>query len=79
MLINYIMGEKAAHADPESLKWMYSLYSAIIFFVIANPFTYKIVQSILGRFVKIANGGCATQVGVFVHSIVFMLIVRYLM
>lgn len=74
------MGEKAAFYDPEMLKWWYSFYSAVIFFVIANPMTYKVVNSILGKLVKISSdSGCATQTGVLVHSVVFLLIVRLMM
>ena len=73
------MGE-SLFMDADSLKWLYSLYSAVIFFVIANPMTYKLVNKVLGKLVKISDGnGCATQCGVFVHSVVFMLIIRFLM
>jgi hypothetical protein len=61
-------------------KAKYSLYSALVFFIIAAPFTYKIVQSVLGRLVTIATPtGCPTYVGVGVHSIVFGLIVFAMM
>ena len=75
------MGEKSSLVhDAETLKWWHSLYSAIIFFVIANPMTYKLVNKVLGKLVKISDGsGCATQVGVLVHSVVFLLIIRFMM
>mgnify|MGYP000473907313 CR=1 FL=1 len=62
-------------------KWMISLYSMILFFVIANPMTYRLVNNLLGGLVgKIADGkGCPTMLGLIVHSVVFLLIVRYSM
>ena len=57
-----------------------SLYSAILFFIIASPFVYKLVDQLFGSVVRIANAsGCPTYVGVFVHSIVFGLIVFAMM
>ena len=74
------MGSSSNVHDPEVMKWWYSLYSAIIFFVIANPLTYKLVNMILGKLIKISSStGCPTQVGTLVHSVVFLLIVRAMM
>ena len=57
-------------------KARYSLYSAIVFFIIASPFVYKLVDKILGSFVRIVNSsGCPTYAGVFIHAIVFGLVV----
>jgi len=55
-----------------ALKAKYSVYSALIFFLIANPETYKITQSIFGRFIAIASdSGCPTPYGFFLHTIFF--------
>ena len=56
----------------DSLKWKYSFYSALLFFIISSPQIYKITHSILGKYVKIANGGCPTAVGLVLHSVVYM-------
>lgn len=56
----------------DSLKWKYSFYSALIFFIISSPQIYKITHRILGKYVKIANGGCPTAVGLVLHSVVYM-------
>jgi hypothetical protein len=50
------------------LKVKYSLYSALIFFLIANPATFKVVNSILPG---VAVNGCPTAFGLILHTIVF--------
>jgi hypothetical protein len=52
------------------LKVKYSLYSALIFFLIANPITYKVVNSIIPG---VASNGCPTPFGLVLHTIVFFL------
>lgn len=57
----------------DALKWKYSLYSALIFFIISSPQLYKITQRLLGRFLTISrNGGCPTAAGLVLHTVVFM-------
>jgi hypothetical protein len=53
------------------LKAKYAFYSALVFFLIANPETFKLTQSLLGSIVTLANGGCPTPAGLFFHTIVF--------
>jgi len=61
-------------------KWKYTLITTVIFILIANPYTYMLVDKLLGSFIKIANiKGCPTTVGFVVHTIVFTLILRYIM
>lgn len=80
MLRNIIMGEKNASYSADTMKWWYSFYSAVIFFIIASPMTYKLVNSLLGSIVKICDPkGCPTAAGLFVHSTVFLLVVRAMM
>ena len=60
-------------------KWKISFFSVLIFLLVVNPYTYKLVQKLLGPIVgKIADEttGCPTTLGLFVHSVVFLLIVR---
>lgn len=52
------------------LKVKYSLYSALIFFLIANPATYRVVNSLLPG---IAVNGCPTAFGLLLHTFVFFL------
>lgn len=61
-------------------KWRYTLYTTILFLIIVNPMTYKIVNMLLGSLVKICDSkGCPTYAGIFVHAIVFTLLLRYMM
>lgn len=52
------------------LKVKYSLYSALIFFLVANPATFKVVNSIIPG---VAVNGCPTSFGLFLHTFVFFL------
>jgi len=54
-------------------KFMISLMSALVFFVVANPDTFRLMRSILGSWVAGPNG-CPTTTGLVLHTIVFMLI-----
>lgn len=59
---------------------LYSIQSALLFLVIALPFTYKLVQALLGKLITIASpSGCPTVAGVVVHAVVFGLLVYLLM
>jgi hypothetical protein len=62
-------------------KWRYSLYTLIVFIIVVNPMTYKLVNKLLvGLFGKIADAkGCPTMLGLVVHSLVFLLGIRYIM
>lgn len=58
-------------------KWLYTLYTTIVFILVSNPYTYKLVNSILGNISD--KKGCPTAFGFVVHTIVFMLILRLIM
>jgi len=61
-------------------KWKYTLYTTFVFLLVANPYTYKFVQILLGKFIKISDkSGCPTILGFLVHAVVFTLILRYIM
>ena len=63
-----------------SQKWNITLFSAIIFVLIVNPFTYKLTNSIFsGLLGPIAINGCPTFVGLLLHTVVYILVVRYSM
>jgi len=73
-----------------SRKVQASIVGAILFFVISSPFTYRIVDTIVGTVVravipqfaslfKIAEAGCPTNYGLFVHAAVFGLVAYALM
>lgn len=50
------------------LKVKYSLYSALIFFLVANPATFRVVNSVLPG---VAVNGCPTSMGLLLHTVVF--------
>ena len=63
-----------------ALKAKYSIYTTLIFFLIANPETYKIMQKFLGPWITIANeGGCPTPGGFFFHTALFFLVLWSIM
>ena len=64
---------------PLGLKAKYSFYSALVFFLMANPETYKMTQMLFGSIVTVAVGGCPTPSGLFLHSILFFLVLLGLM
>ena len=55
-------------------KFMASIMSALLFFLIANPETFILVRRIFGNWVASATG-YPTMLGLVLHSVVFMLIV----
>jgi len=67
-----------------------SLVAALLFFVISSPFTYKLVDNVVGSvvsavipqfasFFKIAEAGCPTNYGLMVHAAVYGLVTYLLM
>lgn len=55
--------------------------AALLYYIVANPMTYKLVDSLLGGLVGPIAGpsGCPTNLGVIVHAIVFGLVSRYVL
>jgi hypothetical protein len=75
------------HSKSSEEKWRYSVISATLFFIIANPTIYKVVDKIVGSMPMLTKiighiagpAGCPTFVGLILHSIVYMLVIRLLM
>jgi len=54
------------------LKVKYSFYSTLVFFIFANPETFRIVHSLLGKIVPIiTTTGVPTPAGFFIHAFGF--------
>ena len=54
------------------LKAKYSFISALVFFIVANPETYKFTQTLLGSLFNVAHPmGAATPNGLLLHTVVF--------
>ena len=85
MCVKYIMGgkccEKCNHEQSTGDKWRYTIYTVVLFLIIVNPMTYKLVNGLLGSlFGTIADGkGCPSMMGILVHATVFGLLLRYMM
>jgi len=64
--------------DSSYKKWQISIFSAFIFVLVIHPYTYMFTQKLLGGvFGKIADGsGCPTFIGLSLHTIVYVLLVR---
>ena len=54
------------------------LLAAVLFYLVFNRATYKLVDSLLGRFFRIARNGSPTPIGMLVHTLVFLLLFWYL-
>lgn len=72
-----------------SARTRHAVVLALLFFVVSSPYTYKLVDSVVGSIVvpivpqlgsllKIAEGGSPTTYGLLVHSAVFGLVAYYL-
>lgn len=62
------------------LKAKYSFYSTLVFFLIANPLTYRFTQSILTPFTIIKDReGNPTTTGFFIHAVLFFFTILALM
>ena len=62
------------NGSEQKKKFMISLVSALVFFIVANPETFKIVRRVFGSWVSSATG-YPTLSGLVLHSFVFLLIV----
>jgi hypothetical protein len=74
--------EPVRHRSPVNivLKAKYAFYSTLVFFVVANPETFKLTQRVFGPFLTIASdAGAATPFGFFLHSALFFLVLWGLM
>jgi hypothetical protein len=65
-------------ADASYRKWQISIFSAFIFVLVVHPYTYMFTQKMFGGFFGQISGpnGCPTTRGLFLHTIVYTLLVR---
>jgi hypothetical protein len=58
-------------------KWSCSLYAVFLFVVISSPITYKFTNKLFYKLCKISNSsGAPTGCGLFLHAVLFLLLVR---
>ncbi len=60
------------------MKWKISFFSALIFILVVHPMTYQLTQKLFGNILgRISDtNGCPTNVGLILHTIVYILLVR---
>ena len=58
-------------------KWRYTYYTWYMFIFLNNPLTYNLVNNILN--LGTAEGNCPTNFGLYVHTLLFTIILRYSM
>ena len=62
------------------LKWYYTLKTTGIFLAVSNPYTYKLMQKLIGSRISISNeDGCPTPEGFIISTIIFTLLLRLAM
>jgi hypothetical protein len=62
-------------------KWRFTFYTTFVLLVLFNPWTYKMVNSLLGSLLgSIASkDGCPTMLGFGIHVLLFTIVIRYMM
>jgi len=62
------------------LKVKYSFYSTLVFFLFANPETFRVMQQLVGSSMSItASSGVPTPFGFFLHTGLFFITMLGLM
>jgi len=62
-----------------ALKAKYAAYTTLVFFLIANPETYKLLESLLGGLFTVAKDGAPTPAGFFLSTALFFVFLWSLM
>ena len=62
-------------------KWIVSIMACLLFLLISSPFLYRVTNSITSSmgFEIASNNGRPNVLGLVIHSVVFLLIVRLMM
>jgi len=58
-------------------KWRYTYYTWYMFIFLNNPLTYNLIDNLLN--LGTAEGNCPTNLGLYVHTILFIVVLRYSM
>lgn len=65
-----------------SMKWWLAIFLALLFFLLAFGGTYNLTNTVwtsLGLPSYLKGSGCPTTLGVFIHAILFALIIRLIL
>ena len=68
----------SSEVPKQKTKIMISLMAALLFFVVANPDTFKMVRNVVGPWVA-SPSGCPTMQGLVLHSVVYLLLTWIIM
>ena len=65
-------------SDSSYKKWQISIFSAFIFVLVIHPYTYIFTQKVFGGLLgKLSDSyGCPTTRGLFLHTIVYIALIR---
>ena len=60
------------------VKWQITFFSALIFIIVVHPMTYQLTQKLFGGIIgRVSDAnGCPTTVGLALHTLVYILLVR---
>lgn len=75
------MNNYSGNTLTEAMKWVVILITGVVFFVISAPFMYQATGWVADKISPglIAKAGCPNYLGVALHTIVFMIVIRLLM
>ena len=61
-------------------KWTVAILGGLLFMLISSPFLYNLINYITVQFgLQTSFLGCPTFLGLFIHTTLFVLLVRFLM
>ncbi len=77
LLLRYMMKHKGASID----KWRYTYYTWYMFIFLNNPLTYNLLNNLFSKYLNLntADGNCPKVIGLYVHTILFTIFLRYSM
>ena len=83
-MVNSTKQQKKTTCDKDATssdKWRFTIYTTILLLILFNPWTYRLVNNLLSKFVgSIASkDGCPTLLGFGIHAALFTIIIRLLM
>ena len=75
------LADTAKPPSANAAKWKASALSGLLFLLVSSPFLYKLVNGLTSKLnVEVCDSdGCPTPVGMAIHAVVFVLLVRILM
>jgi hypothetical protein len=79
VLFGLLLRWNMKHEGKSIDKWRYTYYTWYMFVFFNNPLMYNMVDNIIGKYIDTANGNCPTKLGNYLHTILFIIVLRYSM